>query len=41
MEKGRINNGTLGEVKGFLRNGDIELTNGFVIPKDCGGITHR
>ncbi|MGH7973584.1 MAG: AAA family ATPase, partial [Limisphaerales bacterium] len=36
----RLNNGALYQVEGFTRAGDIKLTNGFVIPKDYGGLTH-
>jgi hypothetical protein len=28
------------QVDGFTKTGDIRLTNGFVVPKDYGGITH-
>jgi hypothetical protein len=28
------------EVEGFNRQGDIKLSNGFVLPKDYGGVTH-
>jgi len=38
--KSRVNNGQIGEVKRLLKNGDIELTNGFIIPKDYGGIDY-
>jgi conjugative relaxase-like TrwC/TraI family protein len=38
--KDRLNNGTLCEVDGFTRQGGIRLTNGVVIPKDYGGLTH-
>lgn len=37
--KSRINNGDVFEVAGFTRKGDIRLANGFVVPKDYGGIT--
>jgi ATP-dependent exoDNAse (exonuclease V) alpha subunit len=40
LVKGRVNNGQIGEVKRFLGNGDIELTNGFIIPKDYGGLAY-
>ena len=36
----RLNNGALYQVEGFTKTGDIKLTNGFVIPKDYGGLTH-
>lgn len=38
--KDRLNNGALYQVDGFTRQGDIKLTNGFVIPKNYGGLTH-
>ena len=38
--KDRLNNGALYQVEGFTRQGDIRLTNGFVIPKNYGGLTH-
>ena len=38
--KDRLNNGALYQVEGFTKQGDIKLTNGFVIPKDYGGLTH-
>ena len=38
--KDRLNNGALYEVEGFTRAGDIKLNNGFVVPKDYGGLTH-
>jgi hypothetical protein len=38
--KTRLNNGALYEVEGFTAAGDIRLTNGFVIPKDYGGLAH-
>ncbi len=38
--KTRLNNGALYEVEGFTASGDIRLTNGFVVPKDYGGLTH-
>jgi hypothetical protein len=38
--KDRLNNGAVYEVEGFTRAGDIRLSNGFVIPKDYGGLTH-
>ena len=36
--KSRLSNGDMFEVAGFTRQGDIRLTNGFVVPKDYGGI---
>jgi len=38
--KDRLDNGTIYQVEGFTRQGDIKLGNGFVIPKNYGGITH-
>ena len=38
--KDRLNNGSVYEVDGFTRQGDIKLSNGFVLPKDYGGISH-
>ncbi len=41
-EKGkrhRFNNGTVHEVTGFTRNGDVKLANGWVMPKDYGNFT--
>jgi hypothetical protein len=38
--KDRLNNGAVYEVEGFTKEGDIRLANGFVVPKDYGGITH-
>ena len=39
QEKGRLNNGDVFEVSGFTREGDIKLSNGYVVPKDYGGFT--
>jgi conjugative relaxase-like TrwC/TraI family protein len=39
-DKQRLNNGDLKQVKGFTADGDIRLTNGWVIPKDFGNLTH-
>ena len=36
----RLNNGDLKQVKGFTKNGDIQLANGWVISKDYGNLTH-
>ena len=36
----RLNNGDLKQVKGFTKDGDIQLTNGWVISKDYGNLTH-
>lgn len=37
--KSRLDNGDVFDVAGFTRGGDIRLVNGFVVPKDYGGIT--
>ena len=39
-EKQRLNNGDLKQVKGFTKDGDIKLVNGWVVPKDYGNLTH-
>jgi ATP-dependent exoDNAse (exonuclease V) alpha subunit len=39
-EKARLNNGAVYEVEGFTKGGDIKFTNGFVVQKDYGGLTH-
>ena len=39
-DKQRLNNGELKRVKGFTRDGDIKLANGWVISKDYGNLTH-
>jgi ATP-dependent exoDNAse (exonuclease V) alpha subunit len=36
----RLNNGDLKQVKGFTKDADIKLTNGWVIGKDFGNLTH-
>jgi hypothetical protein len=36
----RLNNGSIYEVAGFTKTGDIRLTNGFTVQKDYGGLTH-
>lgn len=38
--KSRLNNGDVFEIAGFEKNGDIRLANGFIVPKDYGGISH-
>jgi conjugative relaxase-like TrwC/TraI family protein len=40
MSKGgdRLNNGSIYEVAGFTKTGDIRLTNGFTVQKDYGGL---
>jgi len=40
MDKHRLNNGDLKQVKGFTKDGDIRLTNGWVLSKDYGNLTH-
>ena len=39
-DKQRLNNGDLKQVKGFTKDGDIKLANGWVISKDYGNLTH-
>jgi ATP-dependent exoDNAse (exonuclease V) alpha subunit len=39
-EKQRLNNGDLKQVKGFTKDGDIKLVNGWVLAKDYGNLTH-
>ena len=39
-EKQRLNNGDLKQVKGFTKDGDIKLVNGWVVSKDYGNLTH-
>jgi conjugative relaxase-like TrwC/TraI family protein len=39
-EKQRLNNGDLKQVKGFAKDGDIKLANGWVLAKDYGNLTH-
>lgn len=36
----RLNNGDLKQVNGFTKDGDIKLTNGWVISMDYGNLTH-
>ena len=38
--KSRLNNGDVFEVDGFDKNGNIKLANGFIVPKNYGGLTH-
>lgn len=38
--KDRVNNGAVYEVAGFTKDGDIKTTNGLILPKDYGGLTH-
>lgn len=40
QDKQRLNNGDLKQVKGFTKEGDIKLANGWVIAKDFGNLTH-
>jgi ATP-dependent exoDNAse (exonuclease V) alpha subunit len=35
-----VNNGRIYEVAGFTREGDIKLGNGYILPKNYGGLTH-
>ena len=39
-DKRRLNNGDLKQVKGFTKDGDIKLTNGWVVSKDYGNLAH-
>ena len=38
--KHRLHNGTAYELKGFTRNGDLKLKNGWIISKDYGNIAY-
>ena len=38
--KHRLNNGTVFQVKGFTKAGDLKLSNGWVIGKDYGNLAH-
>jgi len=38
--KTRLNNGDIYRIEGFTAHGDIKLANGFVVPKDYGGLAH-
>jgi ATP-dependent exoDNAse (exonuclease V) alpha subunit len=38
--KQRLNNGDLKQVKGFTKEGDIQLANGWVLAKEYGNLTH-
>lgn len=38
--KKQVNNGAVYEVEGFTREGGIKLSNGYVLPKNYGGIAH-
>ena len=39
-KKSRLDNGSIYEVAGFTRQGDIRLSNGFVLPKTYGNLSH-
>jgi ATP-dependent exoDNAse (exonuclease V) alpha subunit len=39
-DKKRLNNGELKQIKGFTPEGDIKFSNGWVVPKDYGNLTH-
>ena len=39
-DRKRLNNGDLKQIKGFTKQGDIELSNGWVVPGDYGNLTH-
>jgi ATP-dependent exoDNAse (exonuclease V) alpha subunit len=39
-DKRRLNNGDLKQVKGFTKDGDLKLANGWVVSKDYGNLTH-
>jgi conjugative relaxase-like TrwC/TraI family protein len=38
--KHRLNNGAVYQVKGFTKNGNLQLTNGWIIGKDYGNLAH-
>jgi len=40
MDKRRLNNGDLKQVKGFTKDGHVKLTNGWVVHADYGNLTH-
>jgi conjugative relaxase-like TrwC/TraI family protein len=40
LAKSRLDNGDIYQVSGFTKEGDIQLSNGFVVPKSYGGMTH-
>jgi conjugative relaxase-like TrwC/TraI family protein len=40
QDRRRLNNGDLKQVKGFTKDGDIKLANGWVLSKDYGNLTH-
>ncbi len=39
-DKRRLNNGDLKRVQGFTKDGNLKLTNGWVLSKDYGNLTH-
>ena len=39
-DKQRLNNGDLKQVKGFTKDGDIKLANGWVVSKNYGNLAH-
>jgi conjugative relaxase-like TrwC/TraI family protein len=39
-DKRRLNNGDLKQIKGFTKDGEIKLVNGWVVAKDYGNLTH-
>ena len=39
-DRKRLNNGDLKQIKGFTKQGDVELSNGWVVPVDYGNLTH-
>jgi hypothetical protein len=39
-DRKRVNNGDLKQIKGFIKQGAIELSNGWVISADYGNLTH-
>jgi ATP-dependent exoDNAse (exonuclease V) alpha subunit len=39
-DKRRLNNGDLKQVKGFTKDGNIKLANGWALSKDYGNLTH-
>ncbi len=40
LSRARLNNGSLYQVEGFTREGDIRFTNGFVVPKSYGHLAY-
>jgi conjugative relaxase-like TrwC/TraI family protein len=38
--KHRLNNGAVYQLKGFTKKGDLKLTNGWIVGKDFGNLTH-